>query len=242
MQHKNHVATSSVLITIGYAIKLFCFGYVAWLALVCFDKYLGQPISTSVSFMPNTGIHPAAITFCKSLSYSNMSANMSLNREPMDDLLLIEVELEGQQNWSRIYENGTFGDLVPLHRREFTSFSWSANTFKLCFSLQLGNDEVKINQLRITYRWHQDQLVYNEPKYNLQALVHGWGSFALMKSEIPLKESFQVFQLIQESVVSLSTDASKCSDDESVMLDQCLETKAAQFASRKIGCLSDMLR
>jgi hypothetical protein len=72
--------------------------------------------------------------------------------------------------------------------------------------------------------------------------VHGWGSFALMKYEVPLKETFQVFQLIEETVETLPTDTVKCSYYENTLLDQCLETSAIHFANSTVGCLSEMLR
>jgi hypothetical protein len=119
---------------------------------MCFDKYISQPTATTVSFAPNDGRYPVAVTFGKRLIYANISASNSLDKEPFEDLLLIEIEIHGKQNWSKVYENGTFYDFVSLSRRHFTSFSWSDNTFKLCFSFRLGQEKMKIKQMKITYK------------------------------------------------------------------------------------------
>jgi hypothetical protein len=241
MYHKKHVAISSVVILVGFATELFCFCCVAWQSYMCFDKYISQPIATTVSFIPNNGRYSAAVTFCKRILYANMTANMRLDNEPLEDLLRIELESEDQQNWNKLYDNGIFNETVSLPRRQFTTFSWSDNTFKLCFSFQLGNEVMKINQMKIAYKWHYERN-YGQPKYNLQVFVHGWGNFASIKSEVPLKDTFQEFQLIQETVESLSTDNLKCSKYENTSLDQCLEVTAVQFANITVGCLSEVLR
>jgi hypothetical protein len=240
MYRKKHVAISIVVILVGYATELFCFCCVAWQSYMCFEKYISQPIATTVSFVPNNGRYPAAVTFCKRILYANMTASMSLDNEPLEDLFQIEIEIEGQQNWNKLYDNGIFNEFVNLPRRHFTTFSWSDNTFKFCFSYQLGNKVMKINQMKITCKWHYNH--YGQPTYNLQVFAHGWGSFASIKTEVPLKVTFQEFQLIQETVESLSTDNLQCSKYENTFLDQCLEATAVQFANTTVGCLSKMLR
>jgi hypothetical protein len=242
MYRKKRVAVSTVVvILVGYATELFCFCCVAWQSYMCFDKYISQPIATTVSFIPNNGRYPAAVTFCKSILFTNITANMSLDSEPLEDLLRIEIEIEDQQIWNKLFDNGIFYESFNLPRRHFTTFSWSDNTFKFCISFPLGNEVMKINQMKITYRWN-DRVNYDQPKYNLQVFVHGWGSFASKKSEVPLKDKFQEFQLIQETVESLSTDNLKCSKYEKTFLDQCLEATAVQFANITVGCISEVLR
>ena len=170
---------------IGYIIQLFCLCCVAWQSYVCMDKYISQPTATSVIYVPNEGKYLAAVTFCKRLSYSDVTAK-----------------------------------------------------FKLCVSLQLGNEKTTMSQLEITYQW----TLYSKLPTNLQVYVHGWGSFEMDKNEIPLIDPFQVFQLNQETLQSLSIHTMACSAYENSMLDECLETKAVQYANNTIGCINYLMR
>ena len=223
---------------IGYIIQLFCLCCVAWQSYVCMDKYISQPTATSVIYVPNEGKYLAAVTFCKRLSYSDVTAKSRLEDLVIKDLLMIEAEYDGYEGWSPIYQNGRFNEHVAIPTRKFTSFVWSDDIFKLCVSLQLGNEKTTMSQLEITYQW----TLYSKLPTNLQVYVHGWGSFEMDKNEIPLIDPFQVFQLNQETLQSLSIHTMACSAYENSMLDECLETKAVQYANNTIGCINYLMR
>ena len=84
--------------------------------------------------------------------------------------------------------------------------------------------------------------LYNRLSYNLQIFVHGWGSFSMVKYEIPLRDQNQVIQLNQETVESLSIPSMSCSAYDNSMLDECLETKAVQYANTSLGYINNLLR
>jgi hypothetical protein len=230
-----------LIVSIGYALKLFCFSCVAWQSYVCFDKYISQPVETSVSFIPNPGRYPSAVTFCKKIPYSNITSNMTLENEIIEDLFLIKSKNSGDVGWRILYENGVFLKNSTLLTRRFTTASWSDSTFKLCISLQLGNESIEVSQLRVSYKWNG---LPDEEKLhcNLQLYVHGWGTFAGMKYEVPLRDALQVFQLHQEVLESVSTKARGCSAYEDDLLDDCLESQAVDYAYNTVGCISKMFR
>ena len=85
-------------------------------------------------------------------------------------------------------------------------------------------------------------LPYNQLSYNLQIFVHGWGSFSMVKYEIPLRDQNQVIQLNQEIVESLSIPSMACSAYDKIMLDECLETKSVEYANISLGYINNLLR
>ena len=238
VHHKKYMALPQIFLFLGYSTKLFCFCCVAWQAYVCLDKYNSQPITTSIAYVPNEGKYPLAVTFCKRILYTNMTAVVSLDELNIEDLLQIEVAYKGHQGWSIIYQNGTVLDRAILPSRKFTTFSWSDDTFKLCLSLQLGAEQMKLSQLRIIYVYKY----YVEIPCNLQIFVHSWGSFSAMKYELPVRDMLQIIQLKQETVESVSTSTSQCSVYDNNLLDECLEAKALQYVNNTLGCISGTLR
>ena len=227
---------------IGYTFKVFCFGCVGWQSYVCLDKYYSQPITSGVSYVSNEGTYPIAVTFCKMLFYSDITAEMSLKDIVIEDLFTVAGDYAGNQGWSPLYHNGKFLDWNTLHNRRFTSFVGSNDTFRFCLSLQTEN----VNQLLISYRRKiQCNIMlppYNRISYNLQIFVHGWGSFSMVKYEIPLRDQNQVIQLNQEIVESLSIPSMACSAYDNIMLDECLETKSVQYANTSLGYINNLLR
>ena len=237
IKHKNP-STFLLFTIIGYTFKLFCFGCVGWQSYVCLDKYYSKPISTGVSYVSNEGTYPLAITFCKMLFYSDITPEIRIEDIVIEDLFMIAGEYAGNQGWSPIYQNGKFLDSYALPKRRFTTFVWSNDTFRLCLSLQTENEKSKLNQVLIAYR----RKITPKLPYNLQIFVHGVGSFSMVKYEIPLRDQNQVIQLNQETVESLSIPSMSCSAYENSMLDECLETKAVQYANTYLGYINNLLR
>ena len=237
IKHKNP-STFLLFTIIGYTFKLFCFGCVGWQSYVCLDKYYSKPISTSVSYVSNEGTYPLAITFCKMLFYSDITPEICIEDIVIEDLFMIAGEYAGNQGWSQIYQNGKFLDSYALPKRRFTTFVWSNDTFRLCLSLQTENEKSKQNQILMAYR----RKITPKLPYNLQIFVHGWGSFSMVKYEIPLRDQNQVIQLNQETVESLSIPSMACSVYDNSMLDECLETKAVQYANTSLGYINNLLR
>ena len=237
IKHKNP-STFLLFTIIGYTFKLFCFGCVGWQSYVCLDKYYSKPISTSVSYVSNEGTYPLAITFCKMLFYSDITPEICIEDIVIEDLFMIAGEYAGNLGWSQIYQNGKFLDSYALPKRRFTTFVWSNDTFRFCFSLQTKN----VNQLLISDRRKIMLLPYNRLSYNLQIFVHGVGSFSMVKYEIPLRDQNQVIQLNQEIVESLSIPSMACSAYDKIMLDECLETKSVEYANISLGYINNLLR
>ena len=239
-KHNKHTALYLVSV-IGYMVKIFCFCCVFWQSYICMNKYISRPISTSVMYVKNEWKYPAAVTFCKRIYYSDLTVDMGLDDISIENLLMIEAEYAGHQGWSLLYQNSRFVDQNTLPRRWFTAFDWSDKTFKLCLSLQLETEEIRLSQMMIYYRWRN----YRNKKilpFNIQIFVHSWGSFAMVKYEIPLRDHDQILQMNQETVESISIPTMACSPYENSMLDVCLETKAVQYANNTIGCINNLLR
>jgi hypothetical protein len=228
--------TLTLLRIAGYGTKIFCFCCVAWQFQVCLEKYLSEPVSSHVAFIPNNGRYPGAITFCKKINYINITSYSELLDETID--VVIEAEfLHSSQGWVLIYKGKPLTSILPY--RKFTTFSWSENTFKLCFSVQLGSESQRLSQLMVKYKWINDNY---EILTNLQIFVHSWGSFGAVKYEIPLSDDDRIIKLSQETMESLSTRTLKCSSYENSFLDKCFEREAIKYTNATLGCISDLLR
>jgi hypothetical protein len=222
----------------GYATKAFCFSCVAWQGYMCMDKYMSQPLSTDVAYTSNTGSYPTAISFCKWLSYRDMKANdqvSSIKYEEFRDLLSIEAQIVGGEEWKIIYDR--FGiDETFLPTRQFVTFSFNDDTFKYCLSVQLGTEALWLWHLRFKYTW-------NTTMPNLQVFLHSWGAFEMVNYELPIKKATQrIIQLNQETMSTVSTKVLACSSYEKSSLDFCLHRRAMLFVRDTIGCATELIR
>jgi hypothetical protein len=222
--------------------RIFCFSCVAWQCYVCLKKYIEEPITSNVAYVSDDGSYPGAITFCKNLYFSQMHLEPMLANETLEDLLYIEVESVGREGWSIIYDGGSLISEYELPSRNFTTFSWSDDIFKFCLSFQLGTETQKLARIRFKYKWLdcRRDIVYSPP--NLQAFVHGWGSFGKDNHEVPITQTNQIFQLKQETIVTLSTKDHKCSSYDNSFLDECLERRAVEHANMTVGCITELQR
>jgi len=220
----------------GYSTKVFCFCCVSWQGYICLDKYLSQPLSTDVAYIPNDGNHPASVTFCKRLPYSNMSFDLSHKEEVFEDLLSIEAQYVGSENWNLVYE-GFFMKSALLATRKFITYSFSEDMFKFCDSLQLGTETRQLSQLSFKYKQEHGKEV------NIQMFIHGWGAFEMVKYELPMKGTFQsIIQLSQETMATVSSSLLACSSYENSSLDLCLHKKAVQYVRDTVGCTTSLIR
>jgi hypothetical protein len=226
----------------GYSTKVFCFFCVAWQGYMCMDKYMSQPLSTNVAYISNTGSYPAAISFCKRLSYSNKKANDSLKDEVFSDLLSIEAQIVGGEDWRIIYDR--FGiDETFLPTRQFVTFSFNEDFFNYCLSLQLGTETTWLSQLRFKFIWNMTTYDDFQAKPNLTVFFHSWGAFEMVKYELPIKKTKQkVLQLSQETMATESTKELACSSYEKSSLDLCLHRRAILYVRERVGCTTELIR
>ncbi len=208
---------------------------------MCMDKYMSQPLSTNVAYTSNTGSYQTAISFCKLLSYRNMTANTSLQEGMFGDLLSVEGQIVGGEEWKLIYNS--FGiDETFLPTKQFVTFSFNDDTFKYCLSLQLGTEALWLSHLRFKYTWNATS---NGPQTmpNLQVFLHSWGAFEMVKYELPIKKAIQrIIQLNQETMSTVSTKESACSSYEKSSLDLCLHRRAMLFVRDTVGCTTELIR
>jgi hypothetical protein len=225
----------------GYSTKVFCFSSVAWQGYMCLNKYMSQPLSANVAYTSNTGSYPTAISFCKRLSYRNMNTNDSLKDEVFRDLLSIEAQIVGGEEWRIVYDH--FGiDETFLPTRQFVTSSFNDDTFKYCLSFQLGTEAVWLNHLRFKYTWNT---TINGPQTmpNLQVFLHSWGAFEMAKYELPIKKATQrIIQLNQETMAKVSTKELACSSYENSSLDLCLHRRAIHYVRDTVGCATELIR
>jgi len=189
-----------------------------------------------MAMIPNIGTYPAAVTFCKMLDISNMLTDNFHNNEIIADLLMIEAQFVGSDVWSLVYQNTSYNFGTGLPHRKFISKTWLKDKFQICNSLKLGNETLLLHQLRFKFRWLdcRGEMIYRPP--NLQVFLHGWGSFETVKYEINLAQVPQVYQLDQETVITVPTKAKECSFYESGSLDECFEGNAERYAHDKVAC------
>jgi len=226
----------------GYSTKAFCFSCVAWQGYMCMDKYMSQPLSTNVAYTSNTGSYPTAISFCKRLSYSNMKANDSLKDEVFSDLLSIEAQIVGGEDWRIIYDR--FGiDETFLPTRQFVTLSFNEDFFNYCLSLQLGTETMWLSHLRFKYIWNMTSFDDFQTMPNLQVFLHSWGAFEMEKYELPIKKTKQrIIQLNQETMSTESTKELACSSYEKSSLDLCLHRRAMLYVRERVGCTTEHIR
>jgi hypothetical protein len=226
----------------GYATKAFCFSCVAWQGYMCMDKYMSQPLSTDVAYTSNPGSYPTAISFCKLISYTNMTASFSLKGEVFGDLLSIEAQTVGGEEWRIIYDR--FGiDETFLPTKQFVTFSFNDDTFKYCFSLQLGTEALWLNHLRFKYIWNMTSLFDLQTMPNLQVFLHSWGAFEMLKYELLIKKTTQRnIQLNQEMMSTVSTKELACSSYEKSSVDLCLHRRAMLYVRDTVGCTTELIR
>jgi hypothetical protein len=226
----------------GYSTKAFCFSCVAWQGYICFEKYMSQPLSTNVAYISNPGSYPTAISFCKQLSYRNMTANNSKGEEVFGDLLSIEAQIVVGEEWRIIYDRSGI-DNTFLPARQFVTFSFNEDTFKYCFSFQLGTEALRLGQLRFNYTWIMSSMYDFQAMPNLQVFLHSWGAFEMMKYELPIKRTAQrIIQLNQETMAKVSTKELACSSYEKSSLDLCLHRRAMHYVRNKVGCSTELIR
>jgi hypothetical protein len=189
-----------------------------------------------MAIIPNIGTYPAAVTFCKMLDISNMITDNFHNKEIIDDLLMIEAQFVGNDAWNLVYHNTSYNFGTVLPHRKFITKTWLKDKFQVCNSLKLGNETLLLHQLQFKFRWLdcREKMIYRPP--NLQVFLHGWGSFETVKYEINLAQVPQVYQLDQETVITVPTKAKECSFYESGSLDECLESNAELYAYSKVSC------
>ncbi len=230
--------------TLGYSTRLFCFCCVALQSYVCFNKYINEPVSTSMVIIPNIGTYPAAVAFCKMLDISNMTPDTIIINEKIVDLLKIEAQFVGNDVWSLVYQNANFSPGNELTYRKFITNTLSNEKFQVCISLRLGTDKLLLQQLRFKFKWLDCmnnrsylnwEAVYKPP--NLQVFLHGWGSFEKLTYKIPLAQVPQVFQLDQKTVLTLPSKGKDCSFYESGSLDECLEQSSLWYANNIARCI-----
>jgi hypothetical protein len=214
----------------GYATKALCFFCVAWQGYMCMEKYVSQPLSTNVAYLSNLGSYPTSISFCKWLSYRNTS----LQNGMFGDLLSVEAQIVGSEEWKIIYNSfGTDETFLPTW--QFVTFSFNEDTFKHCFSFQLGTEALRLSQLRYTY--------YLQNKTNLQVFLHSSGAFEMVKYELPIKTTKQrIIQLNQETMSTVSTTELACLSYEKSSLDLCLHRRAMLYVRDMVGCTSELIR
>jgi hypothetical protein len=229
----------------GYSAKAFCFSCVAWQGFMCMDKYMSQPLSTNVAYLSNSGNYPTAISFCKQLyysNYSNMKVNDSIKGEVFGDLLSVEAQIVGGEEWRVIY--GSFGtDETFLPTKRFVTFSFNEETFNYCFSFQLGTEVLWLSQLRFKYTWIMSNMYDSQAMPNLQVFLHSWGAFEIMRYELPIKKIKQrIIQLNQETMITVSTKESACSSYEKSSLDLCAHIRAMLHVRDTVGCTTELIR
>jgi hypothetical protein len=226
----------------GYSTKAFCFSCVAWQGYMCMDKYMSQSLSTNVAYTSNTGSYPTAISFCKRLSYRNMKANDSLKDEVFEDLLSIEAQIVGGEEWRTIYDRLGI-DETFLPTRQFVTSSFSEDTFKYCLSLQLGTEAMWLSHLMFKYIWNMTSFIDFQAMPNLQVFLHSWGAFEMEKYELPIKKTKQrIIQLNQETISTESTKELACSSYEKSSLDMCLHRRAMLYVTERVGCITELIR
>jgi hypothetical protein len=218
----------------GYSAKAFCFSCVAWQGYMCMDKYMSQPLSTNVAYTFNSGSYPTAITFCKQLSYSNMST-------VFEDLLSVEAQIVGDEEWKIFYNSFGINETF-LPAKQFVTFSFTEDNFKYCLSFQLGTEALRMSQLRYKYKWVENTTDLQK-KTNLQVFLHSFGAFEMVKYELPIKKSTQkIIQLNQETMNTVSTKELACSSYEQSSLDLCLHRRAMLYVRDTVGCTTELIR
>jgi hypothetical protein len=187
--------------------------------------------------IPNIGTYPAAVTFCKMLDISNMTPETIITNEVIVDLLTIEAQFVGNDEWSLVYQNASFSPGIGLLNRKFITNTWSKDKILICISLGLGHETLMMQQLRFKFKWLDCRIaeVYKPP--NLQVFLHSWGSFEKVTYKIPLVQVPQVFQLDQETVLTLPSEGKECSFYENGSLDECLEHSALLYANDIVSCI-----
>jgi hypothetical protein len=195
-----------------------------------------------MAIIPNIGRYPAAVTFCKMLDISKMTPDTIIANEVITDLLTIEAQVAGNGVWSLVYQNASFSPGTGLPNKKFTTKTWSKDKFQVCNSLRLGTETLLLHQLRFKFKWWdcRNAGIYKSP--NLQVFLHGWGSFEKVSYEIPLAQVPQVFQLDQETVLTLPSKGKECTFYESGSLNECLEHSALWYANDIVGCIEKTQR
>ncbi len=94
-----------------------------------------------------------------------------------------------------------------------------------------------LQQFRFKFKWLDCRRAEKYKPPNLQVFLHGWGSFEKVFYEIPLAQVPQVFQLEQETVLTLPSKGKECSFYESGSLDECLESSALWYANDIVSCI-----
>jgi hypothetical protein len=226
----------------GYATKALCFSCVAWQGYMCMDKYMSQPLSTNVAYISNPGSYPTAISFCKWLSYINMTANTSLQEVVFGDLLSVEAQIVGGEEWKIIYNSFGINETF-LPAKQFVTFSFNEENFKYCLSFQLGTEVLQLSQLRYKYKWIEGNTTDLRNKTNLQVFLHSLGAFEMVKYELPMKKTTQrIFQLNQETMSTVSTKESACSSYEKSSLDLCLHRRTMLHVKDTVSCTTEIIR
>jgi hypothetical protein len=190
-----------------------------------------------MAIIPNIGTYPAAVAFCKMLYISNMTADIINNNILIDDLLMIEAQFVGKEEWSLVYQNDFFIADTRLPYRKFITYTSSKDKFQVCISLRLGIERIPLQQLRFQFKWLDCRRNRINKPPNLQVFLHGWGSFEKVTYKVPLAQVPQVFQLDQETVLTLPSKGKACSFYETGSLDECLEHNALWYANDKVSCI-----
>jgi len=193
-----------------------------------------------MAYIANHGKYPAAVTFCKMFLYNDESWHSATEKEILKDIDKIEVDSK-DLGWTTIYTENTYLNESILPNRIFSTFSWTQNAFKLCLSIQLEMETLKLSHLRFQYKWSE---YINESSFNkVEIFVHGWGSYETIKTQIVLNERSKIYQLSQETIDKSSTDSThECFSYTNVVLDECLALKAISYANVTVGCVTDLLR
>ncbi len=166
-----------------------------------------------------------------------MTLDNFITNEVIDDLLTIEAQFVGNDVWSLVYQNYSFSPGIGLLNRKFITNTWSKDKFQICISIGLGLETLMMQQLRFKFKWLDCRRVGKYKSPNLQAFLHGWGSFQKVAYKIPLTQVPQVFQLDQETVLTLPSKGKECSLYESGSLDECREQNALWYANDIVSCI-----
>ncbi len=171
-----------------------------------------------------------------------MTVDTFISNVVINDLLMIEAQYTRNEEWILVYQNDSFIANTGLSYRKFTTYTSSKDKFRVCISLKLGHKTLKMQQLRFKFRWLdcRKNMIYQAP--NLQVFLHGWGSIKKATYKIPLAQVPQVFQLAQETVLTLPSKGKECSFFESGSLDECLEQNALCYANYKANCTEKQQR
>jgi hypothetical protein len=197
---------------------------------------MNEPVSTNMVIISNIGTYPVAVAFCNMLNINDIISGTFITNDIIADLVTIEAQFFGNNTWSLVYQNASFSPGTVLTHRKFITNIWSKDKFQVCTSLRLGTETLLLQQLPFKFKWFDCRNfdVYRPP--NLQVFLHGWGSFEKVTYRIPLAQVPKVFQLDQETVLTLPSKGKECSFYENGSLDECLEERALWYANDIISC------